>query len=196
MLRSIPTFNLEARSSGASREGGWWIENFRGRKRTFRQPNRPTWKRHAVADKVVSVHVSGLDDLERKLYELPSKFAQKAMRQAIKPAIQIWKDEIERGARQGEYETGFLASQVDTKITTRSRDEEGVGMVGFTKEQNPARHAKHVPSAADEARWKELGTSRQPARPFIRPAFEANAPAVLALFTAKLKEILTEVFGA
>jgi HK97 gp10 family phage protein len=148
-----------------------------------------------MANNIVSVQVKGLDDLERKLYELPSTFARRAMRQAIGPAIQIWKDEIQRGALQGEYETGFMASQVATKIKTSARDEQGPGMVGFTWKQNPAKTQKHVPSANDEARWKELGTAKEPARPFIRPAFEAKAGAVLDLFTGELKRLLTEVFG-
>jgi len=149
-----------------------------------------------MADNVVTVHIAGLDDLERKLYELPTKFAQQAMRRAIAPAIKIWKDEIHSQALQGEYETGFMASQVATKITTKARDEAGTGMVGFTTKQNPARHEKHVPNASNEAFWKEFGTVHQPARPFIRPAFEAKAPAVLETFTSMLKQILNEVFGA
>lgn len=148
-----------------------------------------------MANNIVQVEVKGLEELEHKLYELPTKFARQAMRRAIAPAIKLWKDEIQRAAGQGPYATGFLSSQVATQIKTSARDESGTGMVGFTKKQNPARTQKHVPSAADEARWKELGTSRSPARPFIRPAFEAKANAVLDTFTAQLKELLTEVFG-
>jgi HK97 gp10 family phage protein len=146
--------------------------------------------------KVVSVQISGLDDLEQKLYELPSKFAKRAMREAIKPAIQPWVEEIRQWASKGEYATGWLASQVATKITTKARDESGTGSVGFTKNQNPARKQEHVPPAFMEAYWKELGTSRAPAQPGMRPAFESKASTVLDIFTSKLKTILTEVFGA
>lgn len=147
-----------------------------------------------MANKVVEVKVSGLDELEAKLYELPSKFAQKAMRTAIKPALQPWVDEIRRWASQGDYATGWLASQVATQIKTRARDEAGTGSVGFTKKANPAR--KQAAPAFMEAYWKELGTSHSPARPGMRPAFESKASAVLDIFTSRLKQILAEVFGA
>lgn len=146
-----------------------------------------------MANNIVTVQVSGLDDLERKLYELPSKFAKRAMREAIKPAIDIWRQEISSRAPR---DTGWLASNTWTKIRTRSRDESGIGMVGFAYKQNPARHQKHVPSAVNEDFWYEMGTVNQPARPFMRPAFESKASAVLDVFTSKLKQILTEVFGA
>jgi HK97 gp10 family phage protein len=147
-------------------------------------------------NKLVSVQISGLDDLERKLYELPKKFAQRAVREAIKPAIQPWVDEIRRWASEGDYATGWLASQVATRITTKARDEAGTGSVGFTKKINPARHGKNVPTAALEAYWKELGTVSEPARPGMRPAFESKASVVLDIFTSGLKRILGEVFGA
>lgn len=148
-----------------------------------------------MANEVVTVHISGLDELEAKLYDLPTKFAQRAMREAIGPAIDIWKEEIQTATHQfTKYATGWLASQVATKITTKARDEAGEGMVGFTTAQNPSRHEAHVPSAANEAFWLELGTVHQPARPFIRPAFESKASAVLDAFTSKLKELLDDTF--
>ena len=77
-----------------------------------------------MANNVVEVKISGLDELEQKLYDLPAKFARRAMREAIKPAIDLWKQEIyARAPKTGKYATGFMASQVDTKIKTSSRDE-------------------------------------------------------------------------
>jgi HK97 gp10 family phage protein len=144
---------------------------------------------------VVTVEIKGLEDLEKKLYDLPTKFARRAMREAIAPAIELWRSEIStRAPRTGKYATGFMASEVATRITTSSREQAGTGMVGFTRKQNPARHEAHVPSAANEAFWYEMGTVHQPARPFIRPAFESKASAVLDVFTSKLRQLLNEVF--
>ncbi len=149
-----------------------------------------------MANEVVTVHIQGLDELEAKLYDLPTKFARRAMREAIGPAIDIWKEEIRARVEQifTKYETGWMASHVDTKITTKARDEAGEGMVGFSTATNPSRHQEHPPSAANEAYWGELGTSRQPARPFMRAAFESKASAVLDAFTSKLKELLDDTF--
>ncbi len=145
-----------------------------------------------MADNIVTVHVSGLDELEAKLYDLPTKFARRAMREAIAPAIQLWKDEIAAHSRR---RTGFMASQVETKITTSSREEAGTGMVGFSRKQNPQRTGeKQVPTAANEDFWNEFGSIHNLAQPVMRPAFEAKAAQVLSTFTSKLKEILEETF--
>ncbi len=144
-----------------------------------------------MANEVVTVHIQGLDELEAKLYDLPTKFARRAMREAIQPAIDIWKEEL---AARAPKLTGWLALEAATKVTTKARDEAGEGMVGFAPKQNPSRHEEHVPSAANEDYWYELGTSKQPARPFMRAAFESKASAVLDAFTSKLKELLDDTF--
>lgn len=149
-----------------------------------------------MPNNVVTVEVKGLDEIEQKLYDLPAKFARRAMREAIRPAVEIWRVAIQAWAQTGKYATGFMASHVGVKIKTSSREEAGTGMVGFTTEQNTSRHAEHIPSAANEALWKEFGTVKQPAQPGMRPAFDAHAPAVLETFTNKLKEIFSEEFGA
>jgi hypothetical protein len=47
--------------------------------------------------------------LEAKLNDLPTKFARRAMREAIGPAIDLWKDEIQARAEQfHEYATGWM----------------------------------------------------------------------------------------
>jgi HK97 gp10 family phage protein len=142
----------------------------------------------------VTVKVSGLEELEEKLYDMPSKFARQAMRKALRPAADVWKDEI---AARAPEKTGWLKSQAAVSIKLSAKEESGTALVGFTKKQNPALigKEKHVPSAANEAFWYEMGTRHQPARPFIRPAFDALKSTVLDTFITKLKEAFSEVFG-
>ncbi len=150
-----------------------------------------------MANKVVTVHVEGLDALEAKLYDLPTKFAKRVMRRALRAGAQIWKDAIDQAAEKfTKYATGWMRSQSAIATRLSAKEDSGSALVGFRKKQNPARlgHAKHVPSAANEARWKEMGTSKQAASPFIRPAFEANAARVLDKFTEVAKEELENVF--
>lgn len=141
----------------------------------------------------VTVQIRGLEDVEAKLYDLPSKFAKLVMRRALRPAANIWKEEI---AARAPEKTGFLKTQAAISIKLSAKEEAGAALVGFTKKQNPALVGKkaHVPSAGNEAFWYELGTSNQPARPFIRPAFESKKTQVLDVFIAKLKEAFTEIF--
>jgi HK97 gp10 family phage protein len=136
--------------------------------------------------KVVTVEIKGLEELEQKLYDLRTKYAKRVMRRALKSA-NIWLEEIKANSR---VLTGWMKSQAKMVIRLSAREESGTAMVGFTKEQNPQRHAKHVPSAADEAYWLELGTVKEAAQPFMRPAFDSKASAVLAEFEAIAKEEL------
>jgi HK97 gp10 family phage protein len=150
-----------------------------------------------AADPVrITVHVDGLEDLERKLYELPTKLAKQYIRRALRAGAAIWRTEIKQTARR---RTGWMASQVAITTAIHGSDLEGVANIGVRKKQDPARVGKagpktHTPSAANEALWMELGTIKQPARPFIRPAFESKKDAVLARFKEVLKQGLEEIF--
>lgn len=143
---------------------------------------------------IVTVKVQGLDELERKLYELPTKLAKKYVRKALRAGARVWRDEIRQTAPK---RTGWLASQVAVTTSIRGSELEGSAHIGVRKKQDPARvgHEQHTPGAADEARWAELGTSKQPARPFMRPAFDSKKDEVLARFAAVLKEGLEDIFG-
>ena len=147
---------------------------------------------------IVTVKISGLDDVERKLYDLPSKFAKLAMRRALRAAANIWRDEI---AARAPDKTGWLKSQARISTKLSANEESGAAFVGFTNKQNPERlgTTKHVPNAGNEAFWYEMGAVHgsgvQRARPFIRPAFESLKQRVLDTFIARLKEAFNEVFG-
>lgn len=143
----------------------------------------------------VTVKISGIEELEKNLYDLPSKFAKRAVRSALKAGAGIWKEGLESSAP---VRTGFLKEQADISIKLSAKEESGTALVGFTKKQNPSRQEKEksVPSAGNEAFWYEMGTVNQPARPFIRPLFESSKGAVLDVFVAKLKEAFAEVFGS
>jgi len=147
-----------------------------------------------MANNVVTVKIQGLEDIERKLYDLPTKLAKLMMRRALRPAAMVWRDEF---AARAPDRTGFLKTQAAISIKLSAKEESGGALVGFTKKQNPAaalEHKAHSPSAANEAFWYELGTVKQPARPFMRPAFELKKQQVLSVFVARAKEAFAEIF--
>jgi HK97 gp10 family phage protein len=148
--------------------------------------------------KVVTFKIEGLDELERKLYDLPTKVARRTMREAMQPALEIWEREI---AARAPKLTGWLAGHTWTKIKTSARQESALGEVGFSYKQDPSRlgtkkrgTAKQVPGAALEDFWVEFGSIHNVAQPFMRPAFESRKAEVLDKFTSLLREILNEVF--
>jgi HK97 gp10 family phage protein len=137
----------------------------------------------------VTVQVQGLDELERKLSELPTKLSKLYIRKALQAGARIWRDEIRQNAPRL---TGWLSSQVTFTTSLSSTYESGTAHVGVRAKQNPK--DKRKVSAANEAYWYELGTVHQPARPFIRPAFAARRDAVLNAFADTLREGLAAVF--
>ena len=143
----------------------------------------------------VSVQLVGFDEMERKLYDLPDKLAKRFMRKALRAGAAMFLRPIRD--YMSSHGTGFLASQATMTTKTSAREQQGEANVGFRKKQNPARTGKgaSVPTAANESRWYELGTIHQPARPFMRPAFEANWQKALTKFGDVLKEELEGIVG-
>jgi HK97 gp10 family phage protein len=146
---------------------------------------------------VVTVKVSGLDDLERVLYELPTKLAKKAMRSALRAAGGVWLREMIRNAPRapglsGEA-TGWLEKNLTMTTQVSARYDQGEVRVGPRMKQNPARHDLHVPTAANEAYWYEMGTSQQPPRPIFRQAYESKKNEVLARFADVLRQALETI---
>ncbi len=139
-----------------------------------------------MADNHVTVHIDGLDALDDKLRDLPLKVAKKAMRDALRPAASVWREEMKSEAHRL---TGWMASQIRVSVRTNDRDH-GQAKVSISTKQNPDRHQKHVPGARNEALWNEFGTSKMAAQPFIRPSFEAKKDTVLDTLVTKLREIL------
>ena len=70
---------------------------------------------------------------------------------------------------------GFLRDHIGTKLSIRAKSDKGNAMVGPVK----------------KAYWglfAEFGTKNQPARPFMRPAYESAKQTALDTFIAKLRE--------
>jgi HK97 gp10 family phage protein len=143
----------------------------------------------------VAVNITGLDELQDKLNRLPVEFSRKAIRGSLRPGALVMQHAIETLARNGKYATGWLASQVYTRVKTNDLDE-GSARVTFTRKQNPARigKEKHVPGAIQEALWGEFGTKNQAPHPLVRAAFDSSKGQALDTFLAKLEENLNDTF--
>lgn len=149
----------------------------------------------------VTVKLEGMDEVQEKLQSVPQKVARRWMREALNPAVRIWREEMFTLARKL---TGWMASQLTIRVSVPPSDgEHGRARVTVAARQDPTRTSgqgtrgrygreEHVPSALNEALWNEFGTIKMPARPFIRPAFESKKQAVLDKLIERLRSILTE----
>lgn len=137
-----------------------------------------------------SVTVVGLQELGAKLDKLFKEDAKKAVRTAIKPSIEVIRKEIrakapvrvEVGATgfrktskgKKEREPGYLKAHIGRWIKP-SGDGSLSAFVGPTR-------------SAFYGRFYELGTSHQPPRPFIGPAFESKKNEAETIFGKVLYE--------
>lgn len=71
--------------------------------------------------------------------------------------------------------TGQLASDIDIAVEVTARDQEITGWVGVRKGKGHAFWAY----------FQEVGTSRHPAHPFLRPAVFGNARRIVAIVSGK-----------
>ena len=149
----------------------------------------------------VTFKLQGLSELQNQLKELrdvqlAAKVLARAARRAFKPVLEAAKALVPR-------DSGDLAESL-TITVKRPKGGDAVVVVGIKVGTGKANQARVAAAAFGEAqsrrvppalRWHfiELGTSELAAQPFLRPALEANAPAVLEALKAELAQGIARV---
>lgn len=152
------------------------------------------------------VRIEGLQELQRKLLELPRKIAGRSMRSALMSGAKP----IKVRARQlVPKDTGFLEEAIIQYPVKRSEHEYTDQVrVGVRKRvRKGAKLSKRYKAALGRARrrssrqqsttpkyWRylEFGTSRMGARPFLRPAFEREKLGAAARIKQRMREGIEE----
>lgn len=124
--------------------------------------------------------VEGLRDLEKALGELPKAVGKRFLRNALKEMAQPIADEYRSKAPRDQ---GALQSSigVGTKLTRRQRAQ-------HRKMFRDDRASAEVFAGAGglpQAHLKEFGTSKEPAQPALRPAWDSNKGNLISAFTKK-----------
>jgi HK97 gp10 family phage protein len=124
------------------------------------------------------VTIEGGAELEQKLRDETKKLAVRVLRRAGREAGDVWIKAIE--ARAPEL-TGFLKTHIEMGTKAKGGDEGSLTvMVGPDKK-------------AYYGSFDEFGTRFQPAKPFMRPAFEETKQEVLDVFITDLKDELEKL---
>ena len=124
------------------------------------------------------VEVKGLRELMRALEQLPKEIQGKPTMTALRAAAKPMREDARAKVPQ---DTGTVLKNI---VVARSKVHNGKNFVWgvvlrvkkMTRRQRQAAAAGGNPLAGDPFYWKflEFGTSKLPARPFLRPAFEGN----------------------
>lgn len=134
-----------------------------------------------------SIRIEGLRELEIRLKQLPQRVAAKALYSALMAGAEvIRKDAVNRAPE----DTGKLKRNI---VKRREKTLPGLSanvVVGVRKKGK-----RNNPQNAFYWRFFEFGTSRRPARPFLRPAFEAQKEEAVARIAGKLRQRIEQAGG-
>ncbi len=125
-----------------------------------------------------SADLRGFDALERNLQRLPQGLASKVLGPAVRAGGKEILEEARRLAPRG---TGFLA---DEGIVIRRADE--AVTVGNFFSKGSVRFVIATVADAFYGMFREFGTVRQAAVPFMRPALESKAARAIDVIKARL----------
>jgi HK97 gp10 family phage protein len=142
----------------------------------------------------------GLKDLETELVALGANEGRKVLTRAARVAFKPVQEAAQAAAP---VDTGLLRENI-VIVTQKPKDGESVVNVGLrvrkSKETRISKHGvsaggTHRLSTSPHWRWHfiEGGTSTTPARPFLRPALDANAAKVLASLNGELRKAIDRV---
>lgn len=132
-----------------------------------------------------TVQLTGFKELHDALLKLPDRVAKNALRSAVNAGASVIKKQVRQNAPT---DTGLLKKNVYQKqIREASGQYQQTFAVGVRqgKARNKDGTKKELPYYW---RFMEFGTSKMPARPFIRPAFESKKEDAVKAIADKLDE--------
>lgn len=141
-----------------------------------------------------TVVVKGLDELKRKLEQLPKAMRVRVLRNALSAGAREVRDDARRNAPVMTLGTSLKApyrkpGTVKKAITVRtSKADRKAGDVGVFVNVRPAKKAQRgAKNPNDPFYWRflEFGTRKMAARPFLRKAAD-KLPKALAIFEERI----------
>jgi HK97 gp10 family phage protein len=149
-----------------------------------------------------SVRIEGLQQLSQTLMKLPARLEKNVILGALRAAGQVIRREaMARVPVLQKPDPRRRAGTVRKNITVRrarGRLAVYVGVASISKKANAAFKAGGGQKGANNPddpyywTWIEFGTKFQPARPFLRPAFEAKKYEALRKFDEYMKKRLVK----
>lgn len=153
---------------------------------------------------MISVKIDGLKELQKALEQLPKEIQGRPLRSAVSAAAKVVVDDVKTRVPVGE--TGNLKTAV---YRYRSRRNSATGretfFVGIRQgkaqykdtayNRRKGRVGKSYKTAGEAYYWRflEFGTAKMQARPFLRPAFEAQKSRAVEVMKERLgKAIQTQ----
>lgn len=134
---------------------------------------------------MADVQVHGLNEVVRRLKTLPDRVQKRIIRNALKKGGEVIAAAATNNALQRFQGEGFLAEHITHKPGRRKKGSE-LRMIGVEG------GAKKNETSPFYWRFLEFGTKHiEPAKPFLRPAFDANRLQVLEAMKGAIERGIT-----
>lgn len=156
-----------------------------------------------MPDKIVTVNIKGLDELQRALEEVPREVSKSVLRKSLTAAAKLMRLAIVDAAP---HETGFLAEHFNIRFKSYKKDVAASSFIGpdgkmtYPKKlsMGPQREfARHrTIKVVSVARFLMFGTSKMSANPFMTRGFEGAKDKCLAIIVAGIKDALASAARA
>ncbi|MFP2513976.1 HK97-gp10 family putative phage morphogenesis protein [Buttiauxella agrestis] len=128
---------------------------------------------------MITMGVSGLAELERKLIELGEKVGTQVLRDAGKAALEPVLEDMKQHAG---FDDSASGEHMRDSIKIRSSSSKSKGNAVVYLRVGPSK--KHFIKALAQ----EMGTVKQVASPFIRPALDYNQAKVLRILAVEIRD--------
>lgn len=158
-----------------------------------------------MADEFVTVEIKGLDELQKKLEELPVKVARRGLRTTLYRAAQVVVNAIVSLAPK---DTHFLSEHFNRRVSIRKDELAGSAFIGpagkvdypayasgaYNIKRGKNGKARKVGriAVASVARFLEFGTSKMAKKPFMTQGFETSKQAALDKIIEGLSEAVKD----
>lgn len=140
---------------------------------------------------MITLKMEGLEGVKEAIRELGPKLSGRALRAAARKSFA---PVLERARQLAPVDTGLLRESIvlESRVGKGGTSADAVVVVGLRI--RAVRGAAKLGRKTKSAHWRwhfpELGTAKQAARPFLRPALDENAQQVVDEFTRMARKQL------
>lgn len=149
-----------------------------------------------MAEEFLEVKITGLDEVQKALEELPEKVARKNLRAALKAGANV----IKAGQMaMAPHDTGFEQEHIDIRTRLRGDELAGTAYIGPNRKiVRPERLNKAAKSGKPWRQWTaemvakffEFGTSKMAKKPFLTQGYENSKERAVEVVVQFLKDKL------
>ena len=162
----------------------------------------------------VSIKLDGAKELTRQLQALPDKVRDKAFRAALRKGGNIVvgdarervqprkeafaeamsadsRQDADQPKRRGRKKRSALEKGIVAQVKVNKK--ESVANIGLSKELLSGYTGRPDPQLIREGFYREYGTLRNPAKPFLRPALDAKEQEVVEAFQESIQAALEKL---